>query len=356
MAERVQIPIVLLTGFLGSGKTTLLSRWLASPQFAGAMVIVNELGEVGLDHMLLETSSDAPLLLENGCACCSASDDLLSTLERLFWERLHKRIPRFEWVLIETTGIADPGPILEMLRSHQLIAERFRIAGVVTAFDVLRGSERLREFPECRRQLELASVVIVTKTDLAVPRAVEAARDLIARSAPGAVMLASAEGDLPAERLLAALGETVKQVQQPECAEGHAGCDGHHGPGGESHAHHSEGVSTAFLDLQGPLQWSVLLSVLPVFLEANRESLLRLKGAVHLLETGGYYAVQAMPGEAITRTPMPVAPAALKYRTGFTIIAHGIPAETLARDLELRIADTQAASAANRAEALQREI
>ena len=166
MAELVQIPIVLLTGFLGSGKTTLLSRWLGSPQFSGAMVIVNELGEVGLDHALLERASDAPLLLENGCACCAASDDLLATVERLFWDRLHRKIPRFNWLLIETTGIADPGPIVELLKGHQLITERFRVAGVVTAFDALRGAERLKDFPECRRQLELASVVVITKTDL----------------------------------------------------------------------------------------------------------------------------------------------------------------------------------------------
>ncbi|HEY8580453.1 MAG TPA: GTP-binding protein, partial [Beijerinckiaceae bacterium] len=120
MAPRTRVPVLLLTGFLGSGKTSLLARWLRAPEFAGAMVIVNELGEVGLDDRLVATSSDAPLLLDNGCACCTANEDLVATLEKLFWDRLQRVIPKFDWVLIETTGIADPAPILASLEAHDL--------------------------------------------------------------------------------------------------------------------------------------------------------------------------------------------------------------------------------------------
>lgn len=342
IAKGQQIPVVLLTGFLGAGKTTLLSRWLKSPQLKGAMVIVNELGEVGLDHALLETATDAPLLLENGCACCAASDDLASTLERLFWDRLHGRIPRFEWVLIETTGIADPGPIVELIRSHQLIGDRFRVAGVVTAFDALRGAERLKSFPECRSQLELASVVIITKTDLVGPDAVEAARDIIDRSAPGAVVLTSKSGDLDTGKLLAALGEATVQDNPNTCSEGHEHCDGEHHHGRDTvvvgKAQHKEGVNSAFLELARPIAWNVLQKALPGFLAANARTLLRLKGSVRLADGEGYVAVQAMPGEPITRQPMPIGPGALSYRTGLTIIAHEIAAAELARDLGARIA------------------
>ncbi|MFM1816238.1 MAG: hypothetical protein RLZ98_2933 [Pseudomonadota bacterium] len=335
MAERAIIPIVLLTGFLGSGKTTLLSRWLRAPQFSGAMAIVNELGEVGLDHALLESANDAPLLLENGCACCAASDDLIATLERLFWDRLHKRIARFDWVLIETTGIADPGPIVEMLRMHQLLSERFRVAGVVTAFDALRGAERVREFPECRRQLEFATVVIITKADLVGGAQIEAVRDIVDRSAPGATVLTSRGGNLSAERLLAALGENIEPgTKSGLCDEGHKSCGDDH----DSHAHHRQDVSTAFLDLPEPVAWRSLLDVLPDFLEVSKAWLLRVKGSVMLAETGGYFAVQAMPGEAISRRPMPVGPGQLKYRTGFTIISHGRPASEIAQELGLCIA------------------
>lgn len=342
IAKRQQIPVVLLTGFLGAGKTTLLSNWLKSPELKGAMVIVNELGEVGLDHALLETATDAPLLLENGCACCAASDDLISTLERLFWDRLNRRIPHFEWVLIETTGIADPGPIVDLIRTHQLIGDRFRVAGVVTAFDAIRGPERLKSFPECRRQLELATVVIVTKADLVGPDAVEAARDIIDRSAPGAVVLTSRTGDLPAASLLAALGEAAVQESSGTCAEGHENCDGEHhhetGTVVAGKAQHKDGVNSAFLELANPVAWSDLQSVLPGFLAANAHTLLRLKGSVRLSDGEGFVAVQAMPGESISRQPMPVGPGALSYRTGLTIIAHEISAAELARDLGARIA------------------
>ena len=95
MAQRTSVPVLLLTGFLGTGKTSLLARWLKAREFEGALVIVNELGEVGIDDRLVETSSEAPLLLENGCACCAAGEDLMATLERLFWDRLHRKIPQF---------------------------------------------------------------------------------------------------------------------------------------------------------------------------------------------------------------------------------------------------------------------
>ena len=139
MVVRSRIPIVLLTGFLGSGKTSLLARWLRAPDFAGAMVIVNELGEVGLDHRLLATATDVPLLLENGCACCTASEDLIGTLERLFFDRLQRRIPAFSWVLIETTGIADPAPIIDALCRNEITATRYELLGVVTTFDAKGG-------------------------------------------------------------------------------------------------------------------------------------------------------------------------------------------------------------------------
>jgi len=338
MADRVRIPIVLLTGFLGSGKTTLLARWLRSPHFAGAMVIVNELGEVGLDHALLETASEAPLLLENGCACCAASDDLIATLERLFWDRLQRRIPRFERVVIETTGIADPAPIIDMLHEHPFIAERFKIGGVVTAFDAVRGGQRLREFPECRRQLELATVVVITKADLVSDAGIEAARDVVARSAPGSLLLTSRQGDLAAARIMQAIGgEASPSPGRAMCSEGHVDCEGNHEEHGDEHGHHLEGITTAFLELDGPVSWAVMLEVLPEIIDANEASLLRLKGSVVLSETGGYYAIQAMAGEPISRTPMPVGPGALNYRTGLTIIARGKAAALIADEISQRL-------------------
>ena len=344
MAKIEQIPIILLTGFLGSGKTTLLSRWLRAPEFAGAMVIVNELGEVGLDHRLLTTSTDVPLLLDSGCACCAAQEDLIGTLERLFWDRLHKRIARFEWVLIETTGIADPLPVIDGIRRHVLLNERYRIAGVVTALDALSGLSRLPEFPECRNQLAAANVVIITKTDLASPPQIDAARAQIAQSAPHALIVTSAHGDLPAQTLLDALAGCR------DCGSHTHDHDHHHHDHDHPHddadhdhvrAEHAQGVTSAFLPLAGPQSWPVLIAALDTLMEGYSRSLLRLKGVVRLEGADGFHAVQATPGQGITRVEIPIEPGE-QPRTGFTLIAANEPAAGLASSFAALLAVKEA--------------
>ena len=340
MAKIEQIPIILLTGFLGSGKTTLLARWLQAPELEGAMVIVNELGEVGLDHRLLASSSDVPLLLENGCACCAAQEDLIGTLERLFWDRLHKRSTRFNWVMIETTGMADPLPVIDAMRRHALISERYRIAGVVTALDAKRGLSRLSDFPECRNQLAAASAVIITKTDLATAADVAHLRDQLPDHAPHARVLVSANGDLAAAALLAVLESC------PDCGS-HAHRPGHnhhrdHGEhdhdGAHVQAEHAEGVTSAFLPLPAPVSWPALISALDTLMVGNANALLRLKGIVHLEGAPGFHAVQATPGQGITRQEIPFEDTAEPPRTGFTLIAVHEPAAGIASSLNALIA------------------
>jgi G3E family GTPase len=162
-----RIPVILLTGFLGSGKTTLLRELLSTPAWADTAVLVNELGAVGLDHQLVWGASGATLVLENGCVCCSARDDLVSALETLFWQRLHRQIPRFARVIIETTGLANPGPIIRELFSHRLVAERYQLQSVVTTVDAVLGDAQLGQHPESLQQAASADLIFLTKTDLA---------------------------------------------------------------------------------------------------------------------------------------------------------------------------------------------
>jgi G3E family GTPase len=336
-----QIPIVLLTGFLGAGKTTLLANWLKAPELEGAMVIVNELGEVGLDHRLLTSSSDVPLLLENGCACCAAQDDLVSTLERLFWDRLHKRIPRFGWVLIETTGVADPLPVMDALRRHALINERYRVAGVVTALDAKRGLARLAEFPECRNQLLAANAVIVTKTDLASAAEVAHARSQLPDIAPHAKVMTSANGDLPAGELMSVLASCTACGSHAHDASHHDHVHDHDHTahhGGTVQAEHAEGINSAFLPLPRPVGWAALMAALDVLMEGHANALLRLKGIVRLEGAPGYHAVQATPGQGITRVEVPFEDADTPPRTGFTLIAVHEPAAGIAGSLDALIA------------------
>jgi len=312
MAPRQRVPILLLTGFLGSGKTTLLARWLREDAFAGAMVIVNELGEVGLDDRLIETSSDAPLLLDNGCACCGAGEDLSATLERLFVDRLHRRIPPFSWVLIETTGVADPAPIAQRLEQG-IVGERYEVRGLVSTFEARRGPWNVTMYPECRSQIDHADVIILTKTDIASPEDMTEARDCLECLRPGAPVLLSAHADLSATALLAAL-QGRKQ----------SACDHDH-----SHAAHTPELTSVFAPLEG-LDEAALRGSLSAAVAEGRGALLRLKGLVRLA-SGAWMVVQATPD---TLDMTPAAPdLRVPDRSGVTLIAHRRPAAAIARAL-----------------------
>lgn len=334
MAARARVPILLLTGFLGSGKTTLLARWLQAPAFSGAMTIVNELGEVGLDDRLVQTSSDAPILLENGCACCAASEDLAATLERLFWDRLHRKIPRFEWVLIETTGVAEPAAIRAALARNDVVAERYEIAGTLTVFDARRGPALAALHPECEAQARDADLIALTKTDLADAADIAAARATLSRLNPRAPVLASLRGDLPAATALTALRGAAAR---PTCAQDHAHDEtcGHHHPH-PAHNHLAD-VSTAFLPLADGVSPAAMEAATDAAFHAFGPRLLRVKGAARFLDSSALEIVQASPDEPMERTPYRAPEGAKPPRAGLTIIARGAPAEEIAAAIAARL-------------------
>ncbi|MDT2019494.1 GTP-binding protein [Methylocella sp. CPCC 101449] len=337
MAQRIKVPILILTGFLGSGKTSLLAQWLRAPEFAGAMVIVNELGEVGLDDRLVETSSEAPLLLENGCACCAASEDLNATLERLFWQRLHRTIPPFSWVLIETTGIADPQPIIASLQGHALIHERYEVAGVITTFDARRGPSQLLRHPECESQLAHASAIVLTKADLATAQEMDHARAAIRSVRPQASVMTSAAAALPAADIVAALQEAVPEahVCTPACHDGHHHHDHDHTHDHHDHAHHSSDVTSAFAPLVAPIAYEALAEALDAVLIRHEAALLRVKGTARSAADGAIEIIQAMPGEALARLPLARLSLAARNEerpVGMTFIAQGVSASAIAAD------------------------
>jgi G3E family GTPase len=173
-----KVPLILLTGFLGSGKTTLLNGLLKKPALADSLVLINELGEIALDHHLVETSSNNVEVMDNGCLCCTVIGALAGTLRGLYWQRHDKKIPHFERIILETTGLADPAPILHELLKHPTILHDYQLAGVVTCVDAMFGMEQLASQPEALKQVALADVLLVTKADL-----VESAQvnDLLAR-------------------------------------------------------------------------------------------------------------------------------------------------------------------------------
>ena len=158
----VRLPVTLVTGFLGSGKTTMINAALKAPEMSNTVVVVNEFGEVGLDHSLVANSNDAVIVLENGCLCCTVRSDLVSTLNELYQSRLAGRIAAFDHVVIETSGLAEPGPVLQAFLSEPTLDGLYRVASVVTLVDAVNWAETSRNHDEATRQVALADRIRIT--------------------------------------------------------------------------------------------------------------------------------------------------------------------------------------------------
>ena len=206
-AASQRLPVSVITGYLGSGKTTLLNRLLRHPGMARAAVIINEFGEVGLDHLLVATPQENTILLSNGCLCCTIRGDLVETLARLLAQRDAGGVPAFDRVLVETTGLADPVPILRTLASEALITPHLRPGAVVTMADGVNGLSQLRDCPESVKQAAIADCLLISKGDLAGARAMKALHRSLARINPGAERLEVLRGDVAPERLFGTMLE-----------------------------------------------------------------------------------------------------------------------------------------------------
>ena len=167
-AAEQRIPVTVLTGFLGSGKTTLLNKLLRRPELADTAVIINEFGEIGLDHLLVEKSDDEGMVtLNSGCLCCTVRGDLVRTMSELFLKRSKGEVTPFKRMVVETTGLADPAPILHTLMTDPLLASRYRLDGVVTTVDGVNGTSTLDNHEEAVKQAAVADRLLLTKSDIA---------------------------------------------------------------------------------------------------------------------------------------------------------------------------------------------
>jgi G3E family GTPase len=286
------LPVTLLTGFLGSGKTTTLNRVLRHPDAAGTAVVVNELGEIGLDQVLIERSSAGAVLLGNGCLCCTVREDLGTTLEDLLVQQARGEIPAFHRVVIETTGLADPAPILHLLMTDPMIGSRYRLGGVVATVDAVNGVSTLDRHPEAVKQAAVADRLLLTKTDLADAAAV---RDIEARLAnlnPGARRIVVTEDALdPVEVFDTGLYNPKTRtldVQRWLAAEAHAECA--HGPQCDGHAHatrHDHGIESYAVSFDEPIPWEAFSRWLEALTLKRGEDLLRVKGIVNIAERPG---------------------------------------------------------------------
>ena len=265
--QRGKHPVTLLTGFLGSGKTTLLSELLAHPGMGETAVIVNELGEIGIDHHLVSQVDERTVVLDSGCVCCVMRGDLADELRDLFSRRIRYEIPDFHRVVVETTGIADPAPIVFTLLSEPVVKHHFELDGVVTTVDAINGVDQLQRQPESAKQAAVADRLVVTKTDIADSAGVADLESRLARINPTAPMLRVVQGKVEPETLFGGSERDVRDLDLPP-------------PG------HIDDVHAFSLILDEEIDWTAFGVWLTMLLQARGEHILRVKGLLNVGDEG----------------------------------------------------------------------
>ncbi len=257
MADK--LPVVLVTGFLGSGKTTLISRLLRRPELGETAVIVNELGEVAIDHHLLRRVDERTVVLDSGCVCCSLRGDLADELRDLLSRRTRGDIPPFARVIVETTGLADPAPVVYTLLSEPVVRHHYRLESVVATVDAVHG---MRE-PESVKQAAIADRLVVTKTDVADVGAVRDVEERLGRLNPAAPIVEAVFGAVEPAEVFAGAARDVRELS----------LDGHS---------HRDDVHAVAVFLDDELDWTTFAVWLTMLLQARGSDILRVKGLLNV--------------------------------------------------------------------------
>ena len=278
------IPLTVLTGFFGAGKTTLLNRLLKDPALAETAVIINEFGEVSLDHLLVEYVDDNMVLLQSGCLCCTMRGDLIDALETLLRD-LDNRRCKFRRVLLETTGLADPAPVLHTAMSHPYLLLRYRLDGVVTVVDAINGETTLDAHVEAVKQAAVADRIVLTKTDLVTTSQQEQIMARLRALNPAAPILDAARGEAVPERLLGSglydPDRKIPDVKKWLAAEAYAHEHHHHQHDVNRHDDH---IGSFVLSADEAIPAGTLDMFLELLRSTHGSKLLRLKGIVKLSE------------------------------------------------------------------------
>lgn len=285
MAYGDLIPVNVVTGFLGSGKTTLLQRLLKSPQLTDTAVLVNEFGEVGLDHHLLESSTTPTLLMENGCLCCAIRGDLSEALRDLFVRRERTEIPPFKRVIIETSGLADPAPIAYTVMAEPILQHHYRLGHVVTVVDAVNGLHQLDTHEESAKQVAAADRLVLTKTDLSGAATPSALRQRLAKLNLTASVIDAATREINPQDLLAEDVNTnsgkTREAHQWIAASKASSTQLSRLSHKLEHGH-SEGVASFALLFDEPLDWTAFGVWLTMLLHRHGDKILRIKGLLNV--------------------------------------------------------------------------
>ena len=301
-----RIPVTLLTGFLGSGKTTLLNKLLNHEGMKDTAVVINELGSTGLDHILskhLERTvesqhiADNTVLLESGCLCCTLTNEMADTLRDLFFKRALGAIPEFKRLIIETTGLADPIPIMGSLLNEPVIGSTYRLDAVVVTVDSIYGIEQIAQHQEAKKQVAVADVLLLTKTDLASTEQIKNLQNALLELNPSASQFHIEHGNIePASIIDVGLFNAEKQATPQRWLKTP------NKPKGLLDTNHNGGIKSFTVTLPSPLSYDQLEAKLEWLCEHHGEQLLRMKGILHVDDQPAPLAIHAVHKTLYTPT------------------------------------------------------
>lgn len=378
------IPVTILTGFLGSGKTTLLKRLLTDPAMAGTAVVINEFGEVGLDDALVEKLEDDAVLLPSGCVCCEVRGDLVEALERMHQRSLWGDIPEMKRVVLETTGLADPAPIVHTLMTEERLYRTYQLDAVVTTVDAQLGLAEIEQQFEPAKQIAVADRIVVTKTDLADEAGIAALERRVRQLNRTCRIVRSALGDVSASELIG-LGAhepaltgadpeawlAADRFAEPKREHGHGHghdhacgpeCTHEHHHHGHDHAHdgacsdescthpdhdhgHLHGISAFCLSFTEPLSGNELSNALMLLAQLYGARLLRMKGIVNVKDQTKPFVVHGVqhifyPPDTLAKWPSE------DRRSRLVFITKDLPEESVRRHFRPFVGEAEGAASA----------
>jgi len=331
------VPASLITGFLGSGKTTLLNALLAHPAMKDTAVIVNEFGEIGLDHLLIESAFEDAVLLKSGCICCTVRGDLVDTIETLAARRARGEIPPYSRLAIETTGLADPAPILATLMEDEKLRKLVSLDRVVTTVDTVNALSQLDAHYESAKQAALADRLVLTKTDLVSPEMRAEVETRLHAINPWAPVLIAVQGEIEPEILFGDAPVAESWDKRLDAASG-LGSHDHDHESGPEHLATAHSIASFTLIHDVPVAWENLSAWLESLASLKGPDLLRMKGLVNVRGRAGPVSINGVQHLFHPPRELKSWPDADR-RTRIVFITHDIPREAVARSFAAALKD-----------------